>query len=81
MGKRDINPHVSVFPNKDYTDLFIFSDGITDCMSYNTLNNIACNIDKETLLRFITEASYGENDSGIKGKATDDETVVHYSRR
>ena len=81
VGEQIINPHVSAFRNSDYTDIFLFSDGITDCMNYSTLNNIACNIDKETLFSFIMEASYGEETEGAKRKATDDETVVHYSRR
>lgn len=81
VGDKTVNPHMRAIKNTDYTDLFLFSDGITDCMNYSTLNHIACNIDKETLFRFITEASYGEDTEGAKGKATDDETVVHYSRR
>ena len=81
VGDKIVNPHIRALKNSDYTDIFLFSDGITDCMNYSTLNHIACNIDKETLFRFITEASYGEETMGAKGKATDDETVVHYSRR
>lgn len=81
VGERTITPHISAVNNNNYTDLFLFSDGITDCINYSTLNHIACNIDKETLFKFITEASYGDDIVGAKGKATDDETVVHYSRR
>ena len=81
MGALIVKPHIRTLENEDYKDIFLFSDGITDCMNYSTLNHIACNIDKETLLKFITEASYGPNDNGTKSKASDDETVVHYSKR
>ena len=81
MGNCIVNPHISAVKNSEYTDIFLFSDGITDCMNYNTLNNIACNIDKNTLFRFIEEASFGIDVPGAKGKAVDDATVVHYSKR
>lgn len=81
VGKREIIPHLYIAKNTDYTDLFLFSDGITDCVNYSTLNRIACNIEKETLFNFILEASFGEETEGAKRKATDDETVVHYARR
>lgn len=81
MGMLGVKPHIHVVRNNEYKDLFLFSDGITDCMNYNTLNSIACNIDKKTLFRFILEASYGEDVAGAKGKAVDDETIVHYSKR
>lgn len=81
MGDCVVNPHMNAVRNSEYSDIFLFSDGITDCMNYNTLNNIARNIDKSTLFKFILEASYGEDVEGAKRKAVDDETVVHYARR
>ena len=81
MGMLGVQPHVHVMRNEEYSDIFLFSDGITDCMNYSTLNKIACNIDKNTLFKFILEASYGKDEPGAKGKAVDDETVVHYSKR
>lgn len=81
MGDCVVNPHMYAIRNDEYSDIFLFSDGITDCMNYSTLNNIARNIDKATLFRFILEASYGEETPGAKGKAVDDETVVHYAKR
>ena len=81
MGNISVRPHLNVIKNSNYTDIFLFSDGITDCVNYNTLNQIARNVDKVTLFKFITAASYGQDDEGAKAKASDDETVVHYSKR
>jgi Serine/threonine protein phosphatase len=81
IGKSDVYPNIGYVPNKDYTDVFLFSDGVTDCISYTALNKIARNIDKKTLFEFIEQSTYGENTPGAKRKGTDDRTVIHYGKR
>lgn len=81
IGEPNVDSHVGVMPNNMYTDVFLFSDGITDCINYNTLNHIARNVDANTIFEFVKHASYGENTPGAKSKGVDDSTVVHYSVR
>lgn len=78
IGQSDVFPNIGYISNKDYSDVFLFSDGVTDCISYRGITKIARNINRETLFEFIEQSSFGENTPGAKTKGTDDRTVIHY---
>lgn len=81
IGEPNVAPNVGYIANKDYSDVFLFSDGITDCISYRGITKIARDISRKTLFEFIEQSSFGENTPGAKVKGIDDRTVVHYGVR
>lgn len=81
VGSSHIRPHIARLSNKVYSDLYLFSDGVTDCISYHEMNKIAQEVDKNVLFSFIEASSFGADVMGAKIKASDDRTVVHYGRR
>ena len=55
LGNEDIAPQFYITNNKDYDMLFLFSDGVTDCLSDNNLLAITKNTDKKQLASKILE--------------------------